>query len=503
MTRSLAVLAGTLGTFLVPSFLAVAQDAPPDVPRAVISGPSEVQVGRTIVLDASASRTASGAITYEWHQDQFTQSISRSVEALFTPEEPGEFVIRLVVRQEIDGETFESETERTITVFTRKIVVIADQSVSSDKLSVHQETAAEQGVFLQVLKPPVSAIPLGVEESLVQLLGDQFDRLANADAVVLWTGDPIAGMQALMRASRSDAERLQTLQNLSLVVISEGSLHTLGRAVRGPFSVMQPANLLLTRNESINPLLSATDITNFIDTLQQRDIETVALDASSLSVRPWNVLSLLVNYMLMHGISSQTVILLLMLPVIATILAFLKQVIGVTTFGLYTPSIIALSFLALGWPIGIVFLSFILFGSYVSRKVMKRWRILYIPKIAIVLSVVSIILLLALALGASFGIVLAPDTIFVLLIMSTLSESFLTLEGTEGMLSALYGIVETVLAALLCVFIVRLPMLQSFILAYPESILMTLPLNFLLGRYSGLRLIEYFRFREVFSHLQE
>ncbi len=502
MIRKAFALTG-IGFSLFFPLLAAAQVEDEALPRAVITGPSEVGVGRTIILDASASRTASGTVAYSWYLDDSAQSISRSVEALFTPEEPGEYVIRLVISQVIDGITRESEELRTITAFTRKIVVIADQSIPEEKLAVHQETAHAQGAFLQVLKPPVSAIPLGIEESLVQLLGDQFGVLSNADAVVLWTNDPVAGVQALMRASRGDEQRLLTLRNLSLIVISDGSLRTLGRAVRGPFSVMKPARLLLTRKESFNPILEAADISALPETLQARDIDAVILDASSLSIRPWNVFSLLVNFMLTHGISSQTVILLLMLPVIATILAFLKQVIGVTTFGLYTPSIIALSFLALGWPIGLVFLSFILFGSYVSRRAMRRWRILYIPKIAIILTVVSIILLLALALGAAFGIALAPDTIFVLLIMSTLSESFLTLEGTEGMRSAFYGIVETVLAALLCVFIVRLPMMQSFILAYPETILLTLPLNFILGRYSGLRLMEYVRFREVFSHLQE
>jgi len=207
--------------------------------------------------------------------------------------------------------------------------------------------------------------------------------------------------------------------------------------------------------------------------------------------------------MLTHGISSQTVILLLMLPLIATLLAFLKQVIGITTFGLYTPSIIALSFLALGWHIGILFLFFILTTGYMTRAVMKRWRLLYVPKVAIILTVVSITLLLLLALGAYFDIRLSGDTIFVLLIMSTLAESFLNVKSEEGWYSAILGIGETILAALLCVFIVQWSVMQSLILAYPELILFTIVINAFLGRWTGLRLIEYFRFQEVFRHLQE
>ena len=62
---------------------------------------------------------------------------------------------------------------------------------------------------------------------------------------------------------------------------------------------------------------------------------------------------------------------------------------------------------------------------------------------------------------------------------------------------------ETIMAALLCVFIVQWTLFQSMILAYPELLLLTIIVDVFLGRWTGLRLVEYFRFREVFSHLQE
>jgi hypothetical protein len=260
---------------------------------------------------------------------------------------------------------------------------------------------------------------------------------------------------------------------------------------------------LVTRKEALNPLISAVNIESFMEDLTQRDIDYIVVDESSTGIRPWNVLSSLVNYMLTHGVSSQTVTLLLLLPLIATILAFFKQVIGITTFGLYTPSIVALSFLALGSGVGMLFLLFILITGYATRSFMKRWRLLYIPKVAIILTVVSITVLILLSIGAYFDITLSGDTIFVLLIMSTLAESFLNVKMEQGWKSALFGIGETVFAALACVYIVSLPFLRSVILAYPELILITIVINIFLGRWTGLRLVEYFRFQEVFKHMQE
>jgi hypothetical protein len=468
----------------------------------IISGPTDIAVGRTLVLDASASVGIEEDVSYRWYRDSLPQSISRTVEAVYTPEKPGITVIRLVIRTTIDGEIVEAEIQKSITVYERKIVLIADSSIPMEKLQIHQQTAAEEGVFLRLLQPEIAGAPLGTEEALVKLIQEQSSALNGAEAIVLWT-EGITGLQALMRALEQDTARMQSIKNQSIVLISDRSLQTLGRTARGPFSVLRPSQILVTRRVAINPLISSESIEQFVEELDKRDNDYLIVDASTAGIRPWNLLSSLVNYMLTHGVSSQTVILLLMLPVIAMILAFLKQVIGVTTFGLYTPSIVALSFLALGWPIGLVFLLFIITTGYATRAFMRRWRLLYIPKVAIVITVVSITLLMLLGLGALFNIILARDTIFVLLIMSTLSESFLNVKTEEGLYSAILGTGETILAALLCVFIVQWPWLQSLILAYPELILFTIVIDAMLGRWTGLRLVEYFRFREVFKNLQE
>ena len=370
------------------------------------------------------------------------------------------------------------------------------------KLEAHKRTLSNSGVFLQVLHAPETAAQLGNEEVLTQLLTEQSNALVGADIVVLWT-EGVAGMQAMLRTAQSNPELLAGFQQQTIVVVTDRSLGTIARTARASFGVLKPEQIILTRKEAVSTLFNTADISAFLQDLEQADIEYLRVDAQTSMLRPWNLLTELVNAMLAKGIPSQTVLLLLVLPVIATILAFLKQVIGITTFGLYTPSIIALSFLALGWPVGIFFLLFIVFTGYATRAIMRRWRLLYIPKVAIVLVVVSITLLLLMGASTQYGITFSRETIFILLIMSTLAESFLNLKTEQGWYSALLGIGETIGAALLCVFLVQWQVFQTTIIAYPELILLTIPVNIFLGRWTGLRLMEYFRFREVFRHLQE
>jgi len=470
--------------------------------QPIISGPDEIAVGRTLVLDASSSRGLGEDTSYRWYVEGISQPISRTVEVVYTPERTDTLTIRLHIRTTTDGSVEETDVEKVIVVYERKVILIADASVPAEKLELHRETAAEKGVYLRLIRPDEPTIRITAEETLANLIAEQSTAFPGAQAIVVWTDD-LTGLQALMRASEQDAQLKQSVEGQTLIAITDRGLKTFSRTTHGPFNVLNPNRILITRKEALNPLLSSETLDDFLAQIEQRDIDLLTIDASSIAFRPWNLLSSLVNFMLTHGVSSQIVILLLTLPVIAMILAFFKQVIGITTFGLYTPSIITLSFLALGWKIGLLFLLFIIVTGYATRTLLKRWRMLYIPRVAIVLTVVSITLLLLLGLAAAFDITFGRDTIFVLLIMSTLAESFLTIKIEEGLISAIIGTSETIVAALLCAWIVSWAFLQSFLLAYPEVILLTIVVDAALGRWTGLRLVEYFRFRDVFKHLQE
>lgn len=470
--------------------------------RAVVSGPQDVPIGRTIVLEASSSQTPTDDVLYEWFVQGQEQPISTSVEALYTPEKTGPILFRLVMTATVNGDQVRSEDTHIVNAYRRKVVLITDTaSMPDEKLAFHQQTARQNDVYLRILRAE-SSDAYGAEELLSSLISEESSVLNGASPIVVWT-EGIEGMQALVRATSTLPTLIDTLQTQSIFLITDRGLSTVERSIRGSFAVLSPRRVLLTRKESINVLLSTDNVEDIPATLQRADIDFLTLSDSDLSVRPWNILSSLVNAMLMRGIPSQTVILLLVLPVIATILAFFKQIVGITTFGLYTPSIIALGFLALGVVEGLIFLGCILFASYGVRSIMRRWRLLYIPKVALVIVAVSLFLLLLTAAGSTFGLELTRDTVFILLILSTLAESFLTLKTEQGWYWAFMGIAETVGASLVCVFIVQLAVVQAMLLAYPELLLLTIPVNIFLGRWTGLRLTEYFRFREVFRHMKE
>ncbi len=208
----------------------------------------------------------------------------------------------------------------------------------------------------------------------------------------------------------------------------------------------------------------------------------------------------IVNFFLAEGVPMETIKLLLMLPVVATFIAFLRQVVGIKAFGIYTPAIIMFAFFAIGIKYGIaIFISVILAGMAV-KFLLKKMRLLYLPRVAITISVVALTTLLVLTIGGYFQRTgLAAVSIFPLLIMITIVEKFIAAQIEKDNRTAFFLAIETLFISLLGYWLLKWEALSNFIIAYPWVILLTLLINIFLGKWTGLRLSEYLRFREIFK----
>lgn len=212
----------------------------------------------------------------------------------------------------------------------------------------------------------------------------------------------------------------------------------------------------------------------------------------------------LIKYFIESGVPLDTIVLLLILPIIVTLIAFFRQVIGIKAFGIYTPAIVTFAFLAtpqLRYGV-VVFITVLLVGM-LMRFVLKNLRILYLPRVAITLSIIAFTILILLTIGgAQHRTGLAAVSIFPILIMITIVEKFVATQIEKGNKTAIILAVETLIISIIGYYLASWPVLVRGIVAYPWIILLTIPVNVFLGKWDGLRLTEYFRFREILKHLK-
>lgn len=198
------------------------------------------------------------------------------------------------------------------------------------------------------------------------------------------------------------------------------------------------------------------------------------------------------------GVPLSNIQLLLLLPIIAMFVAFFRQVIGVKAFGIYAPSLIIFSFVAVGLKYGIPIYIGVIVLSMLSRVLFKRFRILYLSRVAITLSLVSFAILALLIFGAWMARTgFASVSIVPLLIMIVIAEKFIATQIEKDTKTAVLTAAQTLFVALAVYYIVSIPALNRAILLYPWLSLLTIVVNILLGKWTGLRVNEYMRFRSI------
>jgi hypothetical protein len=215
----------------------------------------------------------------------------------------------------------------------------------------------------------------------------------------------------------------------------------------------------------------------------------------------FNAFSYWVNYISTKGIPQEALILILMLPIVATIIAIIRQLIGFKTLGIYLPSILTVTFLATGLVNGIlIFLAILLFGTGI-RFILKRLKLLYLPRMALLLTFVSLISFVILAIASRYDISrIIQVNALPLLIMILLVENFIDVQIQKGSKESIKLTITTLIIVTFCYFIMNSQHVRSFVLNYPGPITLAVILaNIIIGRWTALRLVEYHRFRDILN----
>ncbi len=199
------------------------------------------------------------------------------------------------------------------------------------------------------------------------------------------------------------------------------------------------------------------------------------------------------------GLSANIIVLLLLFPLVASIIAASRHIIGLRGFGIYIPAVLSVAFVSTEIVTGIIIFVAVLFGATITRSIVKRFNLPYLPRTATILWGVSIFILLLLILSSKLTIFqLLTISIFPILIIIILTENFMNSQLFNSQKEALKIALETLLIAIVCSLIISQEQIQRFVLLRPElTLLGTAALNYLIGKYTGLRLLEFLRFSSI------
>ena len=224
------------------------------------------------------------------------------------------------------------------------------------------------------------------------------------------------------------------------------------------------------------------------------------LEENPLAQPMWyNALEQAIRNAVKEGMSPNIIVLVLLFPLIASFIGASRHIIGLRGFGIYIPAVLSVALVSTGLLEGIAIFLAIIIAAIPAKRFLKHLRLPYLPRTALLIWFVSLAILGILLAGPILGVAsLMSLNIFPVLILVLLAENYLDAQTRTKPADALALMLETIGLAFFSGLLLQWETLQKFALLEPELLILgTVFINLVVGKFTGLRLTEYFRFRSL------
>lgn len=200
-----------------------------------------------------------------------------------------------------------------------------------------------------------------------------------------------------------------------------------------------------------------------------------------------------------NGVPANTIVLMVLFPVVAAIIAGSRHLLGLRGFGIFIPAVLSVAFVATGLVSGILVFLGILMVASMGRAVLKKLRLHYLPRMALLLWFMSLGVFGLMYLASFVGLEAVEQlNIFPILMLLLLAENFIEVQIGKSKGEAISLTIETLILAVLSSLVLSLDMVQKMALLNPEWLVGgVLIFDLFLGRYTGLRYMEYKKFKKL------
>jgi len=192
---------------------------------------------------------------------------------------------------------------------------------------------------------------------------------------------------------------------------------------------------------------------------------------------------------------QQNLRLLLLVPIGALVITLLRTAVGLKTFGMFMPMLIALALTATGLLRGSAVFGLIIVLALLSRLLIQSFYLLLVARVAFVLTFVILLMVVFIVGGDQAGLALGGVTAFPFVIMTMIVERISVSLDEEGVGNTLRRIGGTMVEIYVTYAVIHMRGLQTLFLVFPELLVTILGLLLAVGRYTGYRLSELMRFR--------
>ncbi|NCN09965.1 MAG: transglutaminase [Leptospira sp.] len=188
----------------------------------------------------------------------------------------------------------------------------------------------------------------------------------------------------------------------------------------------------------------------------------------------------------------------LLLPLGGLMLSVFRNIIGIPTFGIFTPILLTLFFFESGLIFGLIFFTLIVAFGFFERYILDKLYLLAVPRMSIILTLTILSLVLFSTFTNNFQLLSGIGVnLFPIVITTVFIERFSVMLIEEGSLNTIIAVSGTLFVSIITFGLFLIPNLSIVFFTHPELLLLIVGLLLILGDYKGYRLSELIRFNDL------
>jgi hypothetical protein len=189
---------------------------------------------------------------------------------------------------------------------------------------------------------------------------------------------------------------------------------------------------------------------------------------------------------------------LLLIPLGILVIVILRNFVGLSSFGTFAPVLIALAFRETELVKGVGLFVLIVSLGLFFRFYLERLRLLLVPRLAAVVTIVVLLMTAISIISNQFGMETGLSvSLFPMIIVSMVIERMSVIWEERGAYTSIKEGVGSLFMAALAYLMMSVDVFAYWVTVFPEVNFMVLGVIIALGRYTGFRLTELRRFKPL------
>jgi hypothetical protein len=455
----------------------------------IISVNNFVWVGKVFDITATDSLISSKlTATYNWiFEEWISRRVWKKVKHIF--QKIWKKTITLSIKQWSQKQT----VKKNIFIFNKKAVLITDRNWNDEILKKIVNQAGINWIWLNIL-----------DVNKKNTFSWKKDLIKNSE-IIIFESENHKWIDKFSHFLLNFSDKnILKLSEKKIIKISSKSLNFDKYILYNYLDIFWVEKILIARIEALNSIFSIKEYEKI-----KKELELRIIQFTEAQYWWWASFYLpfsnLVEKLILKWVSLEVIFSILSIPFIVLLFIFFRNIIWTQTFWIHIPIFFTLAFLLIGIKISLLTLFFMTFISLIVFYWIKKLDLPFIPKNWIGMSIIWIFFLIFIFILLYFDFfiknvdILLFLTITNLLFVDKIIFSFKSEWLNETLQTGFY----TILFPVITCFILQISFIYNLILSFPEIIFLSIFLSFIAWKFLWLRIVEYFRFKNVNSDFRE